>query len=139
MIPDKVFKELTHNHKGFQKLFNGQELEPGYKPDYVLKSGNEYIILESESSSSRKTYVGGMVKAAYFFRNNKKGKLIFVIVPKKNTKVVSIANHLKKYLNWLDKKTNLCEVYIIEANKYYNDGQLLALDCDEFFSCALKV
>jgi hypothetical protein len=139
MIPDKIFKDLKHSHQGFETLCNGQELEPGYKPDYVLKKGNEYIILESENSSSRKTYVGGMVKAARFLQNDKEGKLIFIILPKKNTKASSIAKHLSPYLNWIERITNLKEVYVIEAERYYNEGQVLSLDCDEFYSCALRV
>jgi hypothetical protein len=139
MIKDKLFKSLRHSYKGFDTLHNGQELEPGYKPDYVLINKNEYIILESENSSSRKTYVGGLIKAAHYLQNDKKGKLIFVIVPKKNTKASSIANHLKPYLKWIQASTNLNEVYVIEAKSYYSDGHVLALDCKDFLSCALKV
>lgn len=139
MIPDKVFKSLQHSHLGFQSLYTGQTLETGYKPDCVLKKGNQYIILESENSSSRKTYVGGMIKAAHFLQNEKKGKLIFVIVPKKNTKAETIAKHLKPYLVWLSDKTNLRDVFVIEAKKYYRAGQVLALDCDDFNSCSFKV
>ncbi|MFD2918738.1 hypothetical protein ACFS6H_03385 [Terrimonas rubra] len=139
MIPDKLFKSLQHSFQDFKMLYNGQELEPGYKPDYVLKRNNEYIILESENTSSRKTYVGGMMKAAHFLQNEKKGKLVFIVVPKENTKALSIAKHLTPYLNWVNGKTNLKEVYVIEAKQYYNNDQLLALDCDDFYSCALKV
>ena len=71
MIPDKQFKELNHTFKGYAKYLCGQSLEPGYKPDFVLKKGNEYLILESENSSSRKTFVGGMIKAAHFLQNEK--------------------------------------------------------------------
>lgn len=141
MIPDKIFKNLNHSFDGFQKLSNGQFLESGYKPDYVLKKGNDFIILESENCSSRKTYVGGLIKAAHYLQNEKTGKLIFVIEPKKNTKVVSIARHLKKYLDWLGKMTNLNDVYVIEANKYYceSKGVLCSLDSETFYSFAHKV
>ena len=139
MIPDKIFKGLPHSYSGFKTLYTGQTLETGYKPDYVLKKGNQYVILESENSSSRKTYVGGMMKAAHFLQNEKKGKLIFVIVPKENTKAATIAKHLKPYLVWLFEKTNLKDVYVIEAKKYYSEGQVLTLDCDNFYSCAFKV
>ena len=79
-IPDKLFKSLEHSNKGFIKYMNGQTLEAGYKPDYVLKKNNDYLILESENCSSRKTFVGGMMKAAHFLQNQRSGNLIFVIV-----------------------------------------------------------
>ncbi|MBN8878192.1 MAG: hypothetical protein J0I32_11640 [Sphingobacteriales bacterium] len=139
MIKDNLFKKLAHSHKGYTKYLNGQTLEAGYKPDYVLKNNNKYIILESENTSSRKTYVGGMMKAAHFLQNKKKGKLIFVIVPKKNTTAESIAKHLKPYLNWVCGNTNLKEVYIIEAAAYYQNNLLITLDCKKFEMCALKV
>lgn len=97
MIPDKIFKNLIHAYRGYKVFLNGSALEMGYKPDYVLKRGNDYIILESENSSSRKTFVGGMIKAAHFLQEEKTGVLVFVIVPKKNTKATSIANHLVPY------------------------------------------
>ena len=73
MITDKTFKSLEHTYTGFVKYLNGQQLESGYKPDYVLKNRSKYIILESENSSSRKTYIGGMLKAAHFLQNERKG------------------------------------------------------------------
>ena len=138
-IPDKVFKTLNHSYKGFVTLYTGQEIEPGYKPDLVLRKANQYIILESETATSRKTYVGGMMKAAHFLQNKKKGKLIFVVYPKKNTKAVSIAMHLRPYLDWIKNVTNLKDVYVIEAGKYYSGGNVLSLDCKDFLSCAFKV
>ena len=139
MIPDKIFKGLTHSSKGFEKFRDGQELEQGYKPDYVLKNKDEYIILESENSSSRKTFVGGMIKAAHYLQNENTGKLIFVIVPKENTKATSIAKHLELYLKWIQTQTNLKEVFVIDAEKYYDNINVLALDCEDFYSCAIKV
>lgn len=134
-----MFKSLEHSHADFESFHNGQVLESGYKPDCVLRNGNEYIILESENSSSRKTYVGGMIKAAHFLQNDRFGKLVFVIVPKKNTRAATIANHLRPYLIWLGEKTNLRDDYVIEAGKYYNKGRILALDSDCFYSFAFKV
>ncbi len=71
MIPDKEFKSLKHNLNEYSKYLCGQSLEQGYKPDYVLRKGNDYVILESENSSSRKTYVGGMMKAAHFVQDER--------------------------------------------------------------------
>lgn len=139
MIPDKKFKSLQHNLKEYSKYLCGQSLEPGYKPDYVLKNGNNYVILELENSSSRKTYVGGMIKAAHFLQKEKKGILVFVIVPKKNTKASSIASHLKLYYNWIREKANLESVYVIEACDYYKEDVLLELICADFKKLAHKV
>lgn len=139
MIPDNLFKSIPHSYKGYIKHLNGQVIEPGYKPDFVLRKSNDYIILESENSSSRKTFVGGMMKAAHYLQDDRTGKLIFVIVPKENTTASSIAKHLKPYLNWIAGKTNLKDVFVIEANLYYTATRLLSLDCKDFEDCAYKV
>lgn len=136
MIKDLDFKSLNHSCEGYEKYRNGQTLELGYKPDYVLKRGNEYIILESENSSSRKTFVGGMIKAAHFLTGEKHGKLIFVIVAKKNTSASSIAKHLQKYFDWISINTNLKEIYVIESTAYYLDKKVLNLDCSDFKNTA---
>ncbi len=139
MIPDKFFKALPHSCKGYEKHFSGESLDEGYRPDYVLKKGDSYLILESENATSRKTFVGGMIKAAHFLQGERKGKLVYIIVPKPNTKAVSIARHLKKYLTWIKNISNLKEVYVIEAAQYYNGEVLSPLDSAEFFSKAIKV
>ncbi len=139
MIPDKLFKQLTHSSKGYRMLYNGNVLEKGYKPDYVLQKQNDYIILESENGPSRKTFVGGLIKAAHYLQGERTGKLIFIMIPKKNTTVSSIANHLIPYLKWIQNKTNLREVFVVEANSYYNDGILIKLDGKDFKKCAIKV
>jgi hypothetical protein len=139
MIPDMIFKKLQHSHKGYNMYLNGQELETGYKPDYVLKKRDSYIILESENTSSRKTFVGGLIKAAHFFQHERKGQLVFVIVPKPNTTVLAIAKHLKPYLNWVKPNTNLRDVYVVEAKTYYANEIVMSLDCDDFRECVIKV
>ena len=139
MIPDKLFKSLEHTYNGFKFYLNGQYLESGYKPDYVLKNGNKYIIIESENSSSRKTFVGGMIKAAHFLQQEKKGMLIFVIVPKKNTTASSISIHLKPYFKWIKANTNLTSVFVIEANSYYKNKKVMDLGGSDFKKYSLKV
>lgn len=139
MIPDKIFKSLEHKCTGYQKFLKGESIEKGYKPDYVLKKENDYIILESENSSSRKTFVGGMVKAAHFLRNEKRGTLVFIIVPKVNTKATSIAKHLEVYFNWLKNITNLERVIVIEANNYYTGTAVLEIGSAEFQKCSMMV
>lgn len=108
----KEFKPLKYNRNEYSNYLCGQSLEHGYKPDYVLRKKNDYVILETESSSSRKTYVGGLMKAAHFLQDERKGILIFVIVPRINTKASSIASHLKLYYNWIKDITNLESIYV---------------------------
>lgn len=139
MIPDKLFKALAHECKGYECFGKGNSVEPGYKPDYVLKKSNDYIILESENSSSRKTFVGGLIKAAHFLSGEKTGSLIFVIVAKPNTTDLAIARHLKRYLDWISDKTNLRDVYVIEASTYYKNDEVLKLLGKPFLKQAKKV
>jgi len=139
MISDKTFKSLPHSSKGFEKYLNGQQIEIEYKPDFVLKKGNEFIILESENSSSRKMYVGGMLKAAYFLQKKRVGILVFVIKPKINTKVSSIAKHLGPYFNWMKDNTNLSDVYVIDEKHYFKNNITLSIRGEEFASAAIKV
>ena len=62
MISDQDFKLLKHECKGYDVFLQGEDAESGYRPDYVLKRDNEYIILESENATSRKTFIGGRRK-----------------------------------------------------------------------------
>lgn len=139
MIPDKVFKSLPHNCKGYKAHTNGSPVAKGYQPDYVLKKGNDYVILECENSSSRKTFVGGLIKAAHFLQGANTGSLIFILVRRKNVTAVAIANHLKKYLTWIGDKTNLQDVYIIETTHYFQNDVILKIRSKEFLNLALKV
>lgn len=52
MVNDKKFKSLKHESKGYDVFLQGGNAEKGYRPDYVLRRGDEYIILESESKHS---------------------------------------------------------------------------------------
>jgi len=139
MIPDKVFKALNHACVGYKKQLSGETLSPGYKPDYVLKNGDSFIIMESETATSRKTFVGGLVKAANFLQAERMGSLIFVLVPKSNINAPVIARHLKPYLEWLHPITNLRDVYVIESSAYYVTESPVAIYSADFFERAIKV
>lgn len=117
-MKDKLFKNLLHSAEGYAVLNSGGQLTKGYKPDTVLKNGNEYIIMECDTGTSRKGYLGAMLKAARFLTSEKSGKLILVIKEKPNTTVKQIAEHLREYLAWLKPLTNLRVVYLIETTKY---------------------
>lgn len=83
-------------------------------------------------SSSRKTFIGGMIKAAHFLQGEKFGILVFVIVERDNVKVDSIAKHLLPYFEWIKDKTGLYQVYVISTNDYYVNGEVLLIDSLEF-------
>ena len=139
MIPDMIFKSLGHSCKGYKMYKDGQSLEQGYKPDYVLKKDDNYIILESENSSSRKTFVGGLIKAAHYLQEERTGILVFIIVPKKNTKASSISSHLKKYFDWIKDSTNLREIHVIEAGHYLNEEKVVKLLSRDFKKLAHSI
>jgi hypothetical protein len=139
MISDRDFKKLIHSCKGYDKHLKGEEIESGYKPDFVLRKGNDFLILESENSSNRKTFVGGMIKAAHYLQDERSGTLVFIMVPKDNTTAKQITEQLRTYFNWIKDKTNLREVYVIEAGQYYLDDRLLELLGADFNTIALKV
>lgn len=83
MIPDKLFKVLLHCCKGYSNHLNGQEIELGYKPDFVLRKGNDFFIFEGENSSSRKTFVGGMMKAAHYLQGDSLEDLFSLLSPRR--------------------------------------------------------
>lgn len=132
MVKDKDFKLLNHRSKGYDVFLKGGDLESGYCPDYVLKRDNEYIILESENATSRKTFVGGMLKAAHFLTGSNRGILIYVITPKENTKVSSIVEQIRTYFDYIRGITNLWKIYVIEDEKYTMNGDVIPIDSEEF-------
>lgn len=135
-MKDKFFKNLLHNAEGYSVLNSGGQLVKGYKPDTVLQKDNEYIIMECDTGTSRKGYLGAMLKAARFLSNDRKGVLVLVIREKPNTKVKQIAEHLQEYLVWLQPLTNLNIVYLIESNIYCPDENPLELLSSEFITTA---
>ncbi|RTL60004.1 MAG: hypothetical protein EKK37_03935 [Sphingobacteriales bacterium] len=138
-MKDRLFKNLLHTAEGYVVLNSGGQLTKGYKPDTVLQKGNEYIIMECDTGTSRKGYLGAMLKAARFLTDEKNGILILVIKEKPNTTVKQIAEHLREYLAWLKPLTNLRVVYIIETTKYCSDKIPLKLLSSEFKRCAVTI
>lgn len=136
---DRLFKNLSHSAEGYSVLNSGGQLAKGYKPDTVLQKQNEYIIMECDTGTSRKGYLGAMLKAARFLSNEKKGILILVIKEKPNTTVKQIANHLWEYLAWLKPLTNLRLVYLIETIKYCPDKIPLKILSSEFVRNAIAI
>ncbi|MFX6815216.1 hypothetical protein ABTH42_18715, partial [Acinetobacter baumannii] len=120
-------------------LNSGGQLTKGYKPDTVLQKRNEYIIMECDTGTSRKGYLGAMLKASKYLTNEKNGVLILVIKEKPNTTVKQIAEHLREYLIWLKPLTNLRVIYLIETTKYCPDKIPLKLLSLEFESSAIMI
>ncbi|WEK37827.1 MAG: hypothetical protein P0Y53_09965 [Candidatus Pseudobacter hemicellulosilyticus] len=96
-------------------------------------------MLKCENISSRKTFVGGMMKAAYFLQGDRAGTLVFVMVPKDNTTATAIAKHLKPYLEWVMPHANLRTVYIIEAKHYYQCDVVMKVGSRAFKKVILLV
>jgi|GEM_PF-1133523 len=136
---DSAFKQLHHKYLDFKIIHRGSELATGYKPDVVLQKDNQYIILESEHSTNRKTFLGGFLKAAKFLTGNKHGFLVFVLKIQDNTNEDQISLHLGQYLNFISAITNLKEVYVISDENYCRDDQPSVIKGEEFLKFAKKV
>lgn len=134
-ITDSAFKGLSHSYQGYGKFSDGTEIMEGYKPDYVLKEGNRYVILESENNTNRKMFVGCLMKAAYFLRGENTGFLVIVLHEHDNTSLEQIWKHLVLYFQWIKKGglTNMEKVYLIKDEDYRTgDETCLPIDSEVF-------
>lgn len=138
-IADSLFKELSHSYQGYEEFSNGSGIMEGYKPDYVLKEGNRYVILESENNTNRKMFVGCLMKAAYFLRGENTGFLVTVLHEHDNTTLEQIWKHLVPYFQWIKKGglTNMEKVYLIKDEDYQVEGKTChPIDSEAFLSKA---
>lgn len=117
-MKDNFFKKLAHSADNYTIVKTGSQLEKGYKPDAVLQQKNDFIIMECDTGTSRKGYLGAMIKAAKFLSDKRKGILVLVIKEKDNTKVHQIYQHLKYYYSWIKPLTNLKSIYLISNERY---------------------
>lgn len=119
-ITDSAFKGLFHSYQGYGKFSDGAEIMEGYKPDYVLKKDNQYVILESENNTNRKMFVGCLMKAAYFLCGENTGFLVIVLHEHDNTTLEQIWKHLVPYFQWVKRGglTNMEKVYLIKDKDY---------------------
>lgn len=138
-MKDADFKILNHNAKGYSKFSNGKEIESNYRPDYVLRKGNDYILIEHETEPNRKTIVADIIKAAHFLQGERKGYLVIVITPKRNSSLQSYPKHVNSYLVWVNDKTNLKEVYFISEADYFKNGNILEINSKQFNDLCIKV
>lgn len=85
-----------------QPLHNGGRVSFGYKPDRVYRLRNATWIVELESSTSRKGYLGGYLKAQKYIHEQCSGRgcLLFVI-NESRCESLTIRNQLQHYHDWL--------------------------------------
>jgi hypothetical protein len=138
-MQDALFKNLLHKAAGYQIISHGQEIDKGYKPDVVLKSEDDYIIMECDTGTTRKAYIGGMVKAAKYLSGNRKGIAVFVIEEKDNTTVTQIHSHLIPYFEWIKPLTNLKAVYLISVKAYCPVDKPLEIFTADFLNQAKAI
>lgn len=128
-MKDSYFKNLLHCADNYVISTRGQEIDKGYKPDIMLKDGNNYIIMECDTNTTRKGIIGGVIKAAKFLTGERKGVSVLVLQERKNITVKQIHSHLKPYFDWIQPITNLQAIYIISAENYVTlDKPLKLLD-----------
>lgn len=141
-MTDKDFKKLEHSYKrGFQshQWDNDSAKKFGYRPDVVLRKNDDYIILESETGTSRKNFLGDVCKAAFFLREERKGQLVIVMKTHNNTKIESIRANLSLYFEWITQNSNLQCVWLIEHKKYLKVKAPLVIGGAEFKENAFKI
>lgn len=138
-MKDNIFKGLVHAADNYAIVATGQEIAKGYMPDAVLQNGNNYIIMECDTSTTRKGYIGGMIKAAKYLTGAKKGIVVIVLKEKKNTTVKQIHAHLQPYFEWIEPLTNLQAVYVIATDKYCIADTPLKLLDEEFMAHAKTI
>src|SRR6478672_10965578 len=120
-MKDGEFKILNHFCQDYQVYSSGRNIEPSYSPDFVLNCNNSFIIFEHETEPNRKTIVANIFKAAYFLQNERNGRLVIVMTPKRGSSIISYPKHVLKYFRWLKPKTNLEDVIFIHQHDYvYN-------------------
>ena len=133
-MKDKKFKSLSHMAAGYEVYRDGGELSKGYKPDFVLKKANNFIIMECDTGTTRKGFIGGLIKAAKFLTGNKTGILIFIIKEKKNTRIAQIHSHLIEYFHWIKPLTNLESVYLLKVEDYCIDEKPIEILGNDFIT-----
>lgn len=81
---------------------DGGQVATGYKPDRVYEHNGEFWVVEIESSTSRKGFIGGYLKAQKYFHEEHEGlgKLLFVINERKRN-LHSVSEQVKQYHLWL--------------------------------------
>lgn len=122
---EKEFFGLDHQlgpmHLGTPRV----ELDKGYRPDATVtdRGGSLKYIIEFETTTSRKAFLGGMTKAEFYAETHGiEIDLLFVITERPNTRKQSIRDHLAPYLTWMKArrldKFGIQNVLIISDEAY---------------------
>lgn len=84
---------------------DGEFVADGYKPDRVYTRNGVTWIIEIESSTSRKGFIGGYLKAQKYFDDNgiSKGRMLFIINEAKRN-LDAVGNQISQYHHWLKEK-----------------------------------
>jgi hypothetical protein len=123
-MKDKIFKNLPHNLGNLITHTTGGEVAKGYKPDFTAKDhdGLVSLIMECESKTDRKAYLGDFIKAEKFsHENGLKPVLVIVVTERKNTKIDQLCDHLIPYIQWirsLNTSVNVRELLFISDINY---------------------
>lgn len=129
---DNEFKVLVHSCKKYKKYSDGQTIQKNYSPDFSLKCGNKFIIIEHETEPNRKTIIADIFKAAYFLQEEKEGVLVIVMTPKGASSFESYPKHVLPYYKWLKDKTNLLDVIFVHESHYYCNYVVLVINEPDF-------
>ena len=82
---------------------DGKELVKGYRPDRVYRRGSQWVIVEIESQTSRKGFIGGAIKAAMYYdrQNIGRGKFIYIVSEKNFKNLRALKAQMETPLGWL--------------------------------------
>ncbi|MBE4032475.1 hypothetical protein J4H25_20030 [Vibrio alginolyticus] len=126
-MKDSEFKSFSHKLPlGHEISSNGQNISVigNYRPDISIKdaSGTIQIVLESETKSDRKAFIGALTHAfKYADESNVSFTLVFVMKETGNqTTVEQVANNLRPYYVWLQGvvKTKLKGTFLVSDDAY---------------------
>jgi hypothetical protein len=138
-MKDREFKILKHYCKEYTVYSSGKNIEPNYSPDFVLKCDNSFLIFEHETEPNRKTIIANIYKAAYFLQNDRKGKLIIVMTPKRGSSLISYPKHVLKYYDWLKTRTNLENVIFIHQENYVYNQIVQSINDNHFLKNSISL
>jgi hypothetical protein len=106
-MKDADFKSLSHPIGVNLIASSGSAVSTGYKPDITVKDTNGVLkfILESEQKTDRKAFLGDLLKAEmHAEQHGANPELVIVMSPFRNTTTLQIADHIRPYKMWLEKK-----------------------------------
>ncbi|CAH7453481.1 conserved hypothetical protein [Vibrio chagasii] len=131
-LKDSEFKNFSHKLPlGYEISSNGQNISVlgNYRPDISIKdaSGTIQIVLESETKSDRKAFIGALTHAfKYADESSVSFTLVFVMKETGNqTTVEQVANNLRPYYVWLQGMvtTKLKDTFLVSDDAYVKSNE----------------